>query len=82
MELTKNDLTTYATTIILAVTSYFGIAEATQSQLIQILAPIIAIILAAIVKYFDEKYPSSIITPVTVVGNDETSTTTTEEDAI
>ena len=64
MEIDKANITTYITGIILAITTYFGVSEATSGLIVQIIAPIIAIILPIIVSYYNEKYPSSLVTQV------------------
>lgn len=62
MEYNKEDITTYSTTIILAITTYMGVSEATSGLLMQILAPILAILLSLILTYYNEKYPSNLVT--------------------
>lgn len=69
MEFDKANITTYITGIILAITTYLGVSEATSGVLVQLLAPILAIIVSIIVSYFNEKYPSNLITQV-VTEND------------
>ena len=64
MEIDKANLTTYLTGIILAITTYLGVSEATSGLIVQLLAPIIAIIIPVIVSYYNEKYPSSLVTQV------------------
>lgn len=64
MEIDKANITTYITGIILAITTYFGVSEATSGLIVQIIAPIIAIFLPIIVSYYNEKYPSSLVTQV------------------
>lgn len=76
----KENITTYATGIILAITTYFGVSESTSSLIVQIIAPIIAIILPIIVTYFNEKYPSNIVTTTYTAEDVEQLATTIIED--
>ncbi len=60
----KANLTTYTNGTLLALFTYAGISQTTSNMLIQILAPIISILIAYTMSYFNEKYPSSLVTSV------------------
>jgi uncharacterized membrane protein YadS len=61
-----NNLTTYISGLLLTICSYFAISQTSTNFIIQVLAPILAIIIGYLITYLTEKYPSSIVTPVTI----------------
>ena len=83
MGINKNNLTTYLCGALIFVGTYFGISAYTAGIYAQFLAPVLAFIIAYVVKYLDEKYPSSMVTAVKVI-NDVTAedTVTSEEDGV
>ena len=68
MSLTVNDITTYLTGIVMYIALYFGIGTTTTHFLVQIIVPLIATIL---VSYLNEKYPSSLVTPVEIQSDND-----------
>ena len=76
----KNNFTTALTGVLLALFSYLGISQATSNILLQALAPFISIAIAYIMSYFNEKYPSSWVTSVSILN--DTGTGTEDEDGI
>ena len=63
-ELNVNNVTTYITAIVIAVFGYVGISSATTDLVVQLLAPVLAIIIPIVITYYNEKYPSKMVTPV------------------
>ena len=60
----KANITTYLNGVLLAIFTYAGISQSTSNLIIQLLAPVISILLAYIMSYVNEKYPSSLVTSV------------------
>ena len=64
MTINKNNFTTVFNGVLLAIFSYLGISQVNSDLIIQVLAPVISILIAYLMSYFNEKYPSSWVTSV------------------
>ena len=71
MNLDKANITTYMNGVLLAIFAYIGVSETTADIFIQILAPILSIAIAGLMSYYNEKYPSNLVTRVKLEENEE-----------
>lgn len=82
VEINKNNLTTYISGALIFIFGTLGISQSVANGYVQLLAPILSLIIAYVFTYLTEKYPSSLVTPVSVVDDAADEETESNSDAI